>query len=140
MLRNDGDCGLDERMCLLNNFLTGRDGDDTTMNNHGDDNARETNAAKSKKTMKPSDREIATREASFHCDRCRACVGGAGWSDAHKRQREEQNGLLMACTMVSSLMDKNEHRKVSARSPREANLFLVVNFKLNTVIWSILVK
>ena len=38
-------------MCLLNNFLTGRDGDDTTMNNHGDDNAGETNAAKSKKNQ-----------------------------------------------------------------------------------------
>ena len=90
--------------------------------------------------MKPSDREIATREASFHCDWCRACVGGDGWSDAHKRQRKEQNGLLMTWTMVSSLMDKNEHRTVSAKTPREANLFLVVSTKLNTVIWSILVK
>ena len=58
--------------------------------------------------MKPSDREIATREASLHCDCVVLVYGGDGWSDAHKRQREEQNGLLMSWTMVSSLMDKNE--------------------------------
>ena len=43
-----------------------------------------------------SDQEIATHEACGQCpyrDWCRACVGGAGRLDAHKRPREEQNSI-----------------------------------------------
>ena len=49
--------------------------------------------------MKPSDQEIATHEACGHHtyrDWCRACVGGTGRSDAHKRRHEEQNSLTVA--------------------------------------------
>ena len=70
------------------------------MDNLGDDDAGETGAVKSSiLPMKPSDQKIATCEACCHNpyrDWCRACVGGAGRSDAHKRQREEQNRLPVA--------------------------------------------
>ena len=47
--------------------LTERDGDETMMDNHGDDNADETSAVKTKlQPMKPSDQEIAAHEACGH--------------------------------------------------------------------------
>ena len=59
------------------------------MDNPGDDDAGGISAVKSKiQPMKPSDQEIATHEACVHYpyrDWCRACVGGAGRSDARKR-------------------------------------------------------
>ena len=67
------------------------------MDNLGNDDAIEPSAMKSEiQPMKTSAQVIATHEACGHypCrERCRACVGGAGRSDAHKRQREEQNNL-----------------------------------------------
>ena len=81
------------------------------MDNHGDDDAR-TSAVKSKiQPMKPSDQEVATYEASAHCpyrDWCRACAGGAGRSDFHKRQREEQHGLLVASMDYGFFTDGQE--------------------------------
>ena len=65
------------------------------MDNPGDDGAEDTRALKSKiQPMKPSDQEVATHETCgyyLYRDWCRACVGGAGRSDAHKRRHEEQN-------------------------------------------------
>ena len=62
------------------------------MDNLGDDDAGETDAVESNiQPMKPSDQDIATYEACGHYpyrDWCRACVGGAGRSDANKRQRD----------------------------------------------------
>ena len=56
------------------------------MDNHGDEDAGETSAVKSKiQQVKPSDQETATHEASGsypHLESCRACVGGPGRSDA----------------------------------------------------------
>ena len=73
-------------------------------------------------------------------DWCRAC-GGAGQSDAHTRQREEQNGLFVASMdFGSSLMDRNQYRKVAASSPREPLRFLVVKVKPSMMIWSMLVQ
>ena len=49
--------------------------------------------------MKASDQEIASHEACGHYpyrDWCRACVGGTGRSDAHRRRHEEQNSLPVA--------------------------------------------
>ena len=66
--------------------------------------------------MKPSDQEIATHEARGHHpyrDSCRACVGGTGRSDAHKRQHAEQNRLPVA-SMDCGLFaggDDGEHTK-----------------------------
>ena len=80
--------------------LTETDGDETMMDNHGDDDTGETSAVKSKsQPMGPLDQEIARHEACGHYpyrDWCRACVGSEGRSDAHKRQQEEQHGLPVA--------------------------------------------
>ena len=87
------------------------------MDHHGDDDAGETSTVKPKiQPMKPSDQEIATREACGHYpyrEWCLACVGGAGQSDARKRQRKEQNSFHVASmhSMVSSLMDRNQRRE-----------------------------
>ena len=61
--------------------------------------------------MKPSDQEIATREACGHYpyrDWCRACVGGARRSDAHKRQREVQNCLPVGSVEYGFFADGQE--------------------------------
>ena len=66
--------------------------------------------------MKPSDQEIATHEACGHYpyrDWCRACVCGAGWSDARKRQGEEQTISLVAGMDYGFFIDGDdgEHNK-----------------------------
>ena len=69
------------------------------LENHGDDDAGEANAVRQRQSLNPSDQEIATHEACAHYpyrDWCRACIAGVGWSDAHKRQGKEQNGILVA--------------------------------------------
>ena len=68
--------------------MTQTDGDETTMNRLGDDDAGETGAVKSKiQSMKPSDQQIATHE-TFGYNPYR------DWGpDALKRQREDQNSL-----------------------------------------------
>ena len=88
--------------------------------------------------MKPSDQEIATHEACGHCpyrDWCRACVGGTGRSDAHKRRHEEQNSLPVASMDYSFFTDRDdgEHR-------RGATPFLVVKVKPSMMIWSMPVQ
>ena len=51
--------------------LAGTDGDETMMDNHGDDEAGETTAVKAQiQPMKPSDQEVATHKACGH-DPCR---------------------------------------------------------------------
>ena len=59
--------------------LTETDGDETVMDNPGDDDPGETSAGKSKiQPIKPSGQEVATHEACGHCpycDWCLACVG-----------------------------------------------------------------
>ena len=65
------------------------------MDHHGDDDAGETSAVKSKIEAHRIKRLLHTGTCGNHPyrDWCRVSVGGAGRSDAHKRQREEQNGL-----------------------------------------------
>ena len=76
-------------------------------------------------------RLLPTIHVVGHYDWCHACVGGTGRSDAHKRQREEQNSSVCGGAWItgSCLMDRNQHRKVTARSPREPLRFLVVKVK-----------
>ena len=115
--------------------LTETDGDETMMDNPGNDDA----GVKSKiQPMKPSEQEIATPEACGHYpyrDWCRACVGGTGRSDAHKRQHEEQNSLLAARMVCGFFTDGDfgEHT-------RGATPFLVVEVKPSMMIWSMLVQ
>ena len=90
--------------------LTETDGDETVMDNPGDEDAGETSAVKSKiQPMKPSDQEIATHEACGHYpyrDWCRACDGGTGRWDAHTRRHENRTVCLWrAWIMGSSLME-----------------------------------
>ena len=121
--------------------LTETDGDETVVDNLGDDDAGEMSAVRSKiQPIKPSDKEIATHEACGHypyLDWCRACVGGTWLSDAHKRQWETQHTLLTASMDYASLeatsRDDGEHT-------REATPFLVVNVKSSMMIWSIPVQ
>ena len=105
------------------------------MDNLGGDDAGETNAVKSKiQPMKPSDQEIATQEACCHYsyrDWCRACVGGFGRSDAHKRRHEAQNSLLVANMDYVFFTDG-----VDGEHTRGATSFLVVKVMLSTIIWS----
>ena len=74
------------------------------MDHPGDDDAGETGAVKPKiQPMKPSDQDVAAHEACGHYpyrDWCRACVGGAGRSDARKRLREEQNSPPVASIFI----------------------------------------
>ena len=80
--------------------LTETDREEMIADNLDDDDAGETSAVKSKiQQVKPSDQEIATHDACGYYpyrDWCRACVGGTGRSDAHKRRREEQDRLPVA--------------------------------------------
>ena len=77
----------------------------------------ETSAVKSKsQTLKPSDQEIASHEECGHYpnrDWCRACVGGTGRSDAHKRRHQEQNSLPVASMNYGFFTngDDDEHTK-----------------------------
>ena len=126
--------------------LTETDGDETMMDNPGDDDAGETSAVQSTiQPMKPSDQEIATHEACGHCphrDWSCACVGGAGRSDAHKRRHEEQNGLHVASMDYGFFTDAQEPTTPEGDSDitKGATPFLVVNVKPSMVIWSMLVQ
>ena len=95
------------------------------MDNPGDDDAGETRAATLRiQPMKPSDQEIATREACGHypCrDWCRACVGSTGRSDAHKRRHEEQNSLRVASMDSDFFTDGDDGQHTRGATP-----FLVV--------------
>ena len=74
--------------------------------------------------MRPSDQEIVTHEASGHYPYrgwCRACVGGTGRSDAHKRRHEEQNSLPLASMDCGFFTDGDD-----GEHTRRATLFLVV--------------
>ena len=68
----------------------------------GDDDAGETSAVNSK-----------IRRHYPYRDWCRACVGGTGRSDAHKRQREERNSLPVASMHYGffTVGDDGEHTK-----------------------------
>ena len=59
-----------------------------------EDQAGEENALKTKRQpRRPSEQEIAAHEAEGHYpyrDWCRACVSGAGRSDAHKRYGDDK--------------------------------------------------
>ena len=112
--------------------LAETDGDETLMDNRDDDEARETSAVRSKiQPMKPSDQEIATREACGHYpyrDWCRACVGRTGRADAHKRRQEEQNSLPVASMDYGFFTDGG------------ATPFLVVRGKPSMTIWNVPVQ
>ena len=62
-----------------------------------EDQAGEENALKTKRQpRRPSEQEIAAHEAGGHYpyrDWCRACVGGAGRCDAHRRDSDEQTEI-----------------------------------------------
>ena len=115
--------------------LTETDGDETLMDNLGDDDAGETSAVQSKtQPMKPSDQEIATHEACGHYpyrDWCRACVGGTGGSDAYKRRHEEQSSLPVASMDCGFFTDGDDGEHARGATP-----FLVVNVKPSMMIWS----
>ena len=86
--------------------------------------------------MEPSNEVIATHEECGrypYRDWCRACVGGAGRSDAHKRQREEQNSLPVA-SMDDTDGDNGEHTK--GATP----FLLVLRVKPSMMIWSMPVQ
>ena len=105
------------------------------MGNPGADDAGEKSAVRSKiQPIKPSNQEIASHEACGHCpyrDWCRACVGGTGLSDAHKRRHEEQNGLLVASMEYGFFIDGHTRRTTP---------FLVVKVKPSMMIWSMPVQ
>ena len=114
-------------------------GDETMMDNRGDDDARETSAVKSQiQLLKPSDQEIAIHEACAHYpyrDWCRACVGDTGRSDAHKRRHEEQNSSL-----VASMDYGFSTHGYDGEHTRGATPFLVLKIKPSMMIWSMLVE
>ena len=87
----------------------------------GNDDARETSAMKSEiQPMKTSAQVTATHEACSHYpyrDWRRACVGGAGRSDAHKRQREEQNSLLSGEHELWFFFDEDHGEHTNGATP-----------------------
>ena len=115
------------------------------LDHHRDDVAGETSAVKSKiQPMKPSGQDIVTHEACGHCpyrDWFRACVGGAGRSDAHKRQREEQSGLLVATMVCGFFTDGQEPTPIgNIDITHGATPLLVVKVMPSMMIWSMHVQ
>ena len=109
--------------------LTQTDGDETMMDNLGDDDAGETSAVKSK--IQP---HKACGRYPYR-DWFRACVVGTGRSDAHKRRHEEQNSLLVAGVYYGFFTDGDNSEHTKGATP-----FQVVNVKPNMIIWSTLVQ
>ena len=90
------------------------------MDNLGDDDAGETSAVKSK--IQPPDQETAAHEACGqypYRDWCRACVGGAGLSDAHKATagKTKQSTCGKHGLWGSSLMDRSQRRETTESTP-----------------------
>ena len=113
--------------------LTETDGDETMMDNSGED-AGETIAVTSKtQPMKPPDQESATHKACGHYpyrDWCRACVGVTGRSDAHKRRCEEQNSLHVASKDYGFFTDGDDGDHTRGATP-----FLLVKVKPSMITW-----
>ena len=114
------------------------------MENHGDDDAGETIAVRSKtEPMMPSSQEIVAHEARGYYpsrDWCRACVGGAGRSDAHTRQQEEQDCILVASMGYGFFSDGQEQTsKGDGDITRDATPFWVAKVMPSTMIRSMLV-
>ena len=74
------------------------------MESHGDDDAGETSAVRSKvQPMKPSDQDIAAHEACGHYPYrvwCRACVGGKGGLTPTNDSKKNRNGLFVSGCVV----------------------------------------
>ena len=98
-----------------------------------EDQAGEENALKTKRQpRRPSEQEVAAHEAGGHYpyrDWCRACVGGAGRSDAHKRHSDEQNEIPVAAMDYAFFCDEHEERLSESETqateiPKERRRFL----------------
>ena len=76
--------------------LTQTNRDKTTMDNHGDDDAGGNRCIQ---VTDPNNEAIGSRDCNTRGMRSLSIsrlVGGVSQPDAHRRQREEQNGLLVA--------------------------------------------
>ena len=114
-----------------------------------EDQVGEENALKTKRQpRRPSEQEFAAHEAGGHypCrDWCRACVGGAGRSDAHKRHSDEQNEIPVAAMHHAFFCDEYEERlseseTQSTEIPKGATPFLVIRVKPCMMTWSFPVR
>ena len=85
-----------------------------------EDQAGEENALKTKRQQRRhSEQEVAAHEAGGHYpyrDWCRACVGGAGRSDAHKRHSDEQKEIPDEERLNESEMQATEIMKVEFKN------------------------
>ena len=116
-----------------------------------EDQAGEENALKAKRQpRRPSAQEIAAHEAGGHYpyrDWCRACVGGAGRSDAHKRRGDEHNEIPVVAMDYAFFFFCDEHEERLSESETQATEilkgatpFLVIRVKPCLMTWSFLVR
>ena len=101
------------------------------MQDREDDDAGETSAIKVKnQQVKPSDQELASREALLSLPISPLRVGGAGRSDAHKRLYEEQHAIP-AASMDCGFVTDGQQQALANDGPvtKGAPPFMVVNVK-----------
>ena len=74
---------------------------------------------------------------------CRACVGGAGRSDAHQRHSDEQSEIPVAAMDYAFFCDEHEERLSETQAteiPKGATPFLVIRVKPCMMTWSFPVR
>ena len=108
-----------------------------------EDQAGEENVLKTRRQpRRPSEQEVAAHEAGGHYpyrDWCRACICGAGRSDAHQRHSDEQNEIPVAATDYAFFCDEHEERLSETQAteiPKGATPFLVIRVRPCMMTWS----